>query len=125
MSGQEISAQSFSTNSSNATTIQPDTDWQYYGRDENATRYSPLIQVTPDNVNKLEVAWTYRTGDVPQAGQTNKWAAETTPIKVGNAVYLCSATIFHIPLHVRQSLFINLKLFPKDRLVTTNLLLVP
>ena len=92
VSGQEISAQSFSTNSSNATTIQPDTDWQYYGRDENATRYSPLNQVTPDNVNKLEVAWTYRTGDVPQAGQTNKWAAETTPIKVGNAVYLCSAT---------------------------------
>lgn len=71
---------------------QPDDDWRFYGRDENATRYSPLNQITPENIKKLDIAWTYHTGDLPQKGQQNKWAAETTPIKVGDAVYLCSAT---------------------------------
>lgn len=80
------------TNNPITTTSQPDEDWRYYGRDENATRFSPLSQINPQNVKNLEVAWTYRTGDLPKAGQVNKWAAETTPIKVGNAVYLCSAT---------------------------------
>ncbi|MEC8886789.1 MAG: membrane-bound PQQ-dependent dehydrogenase, glucose/quinate/shikimate family [Pseudomonadota bacterium] len=80
------------TSQISAHTSQADADWQYYGRDEHATRYSPLNQITPENVKNLEVAWTYRTGDVPKGDQENKWAAETTPIKVGNAMYLCSAT---------------------------------
>jgi quinoprotein glucose dehydrogenase len=71
---------------------QPDTDWQFYGRDAQATRYSPLKQITPDNVGKLTRAWTFRTGDLPPAGKVNKWAAETTPIKVGDAFFLCTAT---------------------------------
>lgn len=67
-------------------------DWREYGRDEQSTRYSPLTQITPQNVRKLEQAWVYRTGDLPPVGKPNKWAAETTPIKVGNAIFLCSAT---------------------------------
>ena len=71
---------------------QSDSDWKYYGRDSNATRYSPLKQINADNVSKLEVAWTYHTGDLPPKGKDNKWAAEHTPIKVGNGLYVCSAT---------------------------------
>ncbi|HFF8809477.1 TPA: membrane-bound PQQ-dependent dehydrogenase, glucose/quinate/shikimate family [Klebsiella pneumoniae] len=71
---------------------QEKTDWRVYGRDEQSTRYSPLEQLTPKNVGKLERAWVYRTGDLPPTGKPNKWAAETTPIKVGNGVFLCSAT---------------------------------
>ncbi len=67
-------------------------DWPAYGRDNHATRYSPLSQITPANAGKLVKAWTYRTGDLPPKGKTNKWAAETTPIKIGNAIYLCTAT---------------------------------
>jgi quinoprotein glucose dehydrogenase len=73
-------------------TQQPDGDWAVYGRDNDATRYSPLKQITPENVVQLQRAWVYRTGDLPPAGKRNKWAAETTPLKVGDAVYLCSAT---------------------------------
>lgn len=70
---------------------QPDSDWTYYGRDADASRFSPLSQITPENVGQLKRAWTYRTGDLPAPGQVNKWAAENTPIKVGDAVYVCSA----------------------------------
>jgi len=75
-----------------AADAQPDTDWQVHGRDAQATRYSPLTQITPENVGKLTRAWTFRTGDLPPAGKVNKWAAETTPIKVGDALFLCTAT---------------------------------
>jgi quinoprotein glucose dehydrogenase len=71
---------------------QPDDDWGVYGHDKHATRSSPLNQITPENVGKLQRAWVYRTGDLPPPGKINKWATETTPIKVGNAMYLCTAT---------------------------------
>jgi len=40
-----------------------DTDWRYYGGAPDQTRYSPLDQITRDNVARLQVAWTYDTGD--------------------------------------------------------------
>ena len=62
-------------------------DWPAYGGTESARRYSPLAQITPANVAKLERAWTYHTGDLPK----EKYGAETTPLKVGDTLYLCSA----------------------------------
>jgi len=73
------------------TTTQPDSDWRDYGRDSNATRFSPLRQITPTNIDRLKVAWTYHTGDLPPKGKPNLWAPENTPIKVGNGLYLCTA----------------------------------
>jgi quinoprotein glucose dehydrogenase len=64
-----------------------DDDWAAYGRNNAATRFSPLQQITPDNVAKLEQAWLFRTGDLPQ----KRWGAETTPLKVGGTLYLCTA----------------------------------
>jgi quinoprotein glucose dehydrogenase len=62
-------------------------DWPAYGRSNAAQRYSPLAQIDRRNVAKLERAWTYRTGDLPE----KRWGAETTPLKVGDSLYLCSA----------------------------------
>lgn len=72
--------------------ISPD-DWQAYGRDNAGQRFSPLTQITPGNVGKLKVAWTFRTGDMPALGKADPVEStfEVTPIKVGNLVYLCSA----------------------------------
>ena len=36
-----------------------DKDWPSYGNDQGASRYSRLTQITPQNVDKLQVAWTY------------------------------------------------------------------
>ena len=40
----------------------PDIDWPTYGNDAGGTRYSPAAQIDRGNVDKLKVAWTYRTG---------------------------------------------------------------
>lgn len=66
-------------------------DWPAYGGSYSARRYSPLSQITPDNVGKLQRAWDVHTGDLPQSDfAKGKYGAETTPLKVGNALYLCT-----------------------------------
>ncbi|RRU16808.1 PQQ-binding-like beta-propeller repeat protein [Stenotrophomonas sp. 278] len=62
-------------------------DWTAWGRSNAGTRYSPLQQITPENVAQLAPAWEFRTGDRPR----RRWGAETTPLKVGDTLYLCSA----------------------------------
>ncbi|QCE35707.1 pyrroloquinoline quinone-dependent dehydrogenase [Acetobacteraceae bacterium] len=66
-------------------------DWPVYGHDSKESRYSPLSQITPENVKKLKRVFVYHTGSLPPKGKVNKWAAETTPIKVGDRIYMCSA----------------------------------
>jgi quinoprotein glucose dehydrogenase len=67
-------------------------DWPAYGGTYSARRYSPLTQITPDNVSKLQRAWVAHTGDLPRSREArNLYGAETTPIKIGDRMYLCSA----------------------------------
>jgi quinoprotein glucose dehydrogenase len=72
-------------------------DWGAYGRENASTRYSPLTQIEPSNVGNLERAWTFRTGDLPE----HRWGAETTPLKIGDTLYLCSARNQLIALDAR------------------------
>jgi quinoprotein glucose dehydrogenase len=69
---------------------QPAEDWYDYGRTQAGLRYSPLNQITPANVNRLIVAWTFRTGDLPGENDPIETTLEVTPIKVRDTVYLCS-----------------------------------
>ncbi|MGP3698010.1 outer membrane protein assembly factor BamB family protein [Rhodobacter sp. NSM] len=66
-------------------------DWPFWGGDAEATRYSPLDQITPDNVAGLERAFVYRTGDMPSAEADGKYSPETTPLKIGDDLLMCSA----------------------------------
>jgi quinoprotein glucose dehydrogenase len=63
-------------------------DWQHYGNDSGGTRFSPLTQITPQNVDKLKVAWEADTGP---AQPDMKVSLEVTPINIGDALYLCNA----------------------------------
>jgi quinoprotein glucose dehydrogenase len=64
-------------------------DWPAYGRDPGGSRYSPLGQINRSNVQKLHVAWTYRTGEDPGKSVVgNKAAFEATPIMVDGTLYL-------------------------------------
>jgi quinoprotein glucose dehydrogenase len=66
-------------------------DWPAYGGSDSARRYSPLAEITPDNVGKLKRVWNIHTGDLPQSTfAQGKYGAETTPLKVGNGLYLCT-----------------------------------
>jgi quinoprotein glucose dehydrogenase len=73
-------------------------DWTAYGGTNRAQRYSALNQINRSNVAKLERVWTYRTGDMPDAKAEGKYSPETTPIKVGDRLYLCSAKNIMIAL---------------------------
>ena len=66
-------------------------DWPAYGGSWASKRFSPLAQITPDNVSKLERVWTYHTGDLPSEDAKGKYSPETTPIEIGENLYLCSA----------------------------------
>ncbi|HET9865620.1 MAG TPA: PQQ-binding-like beta-propeller repeat protein, partial [Steroidobacteraceae bacterium] len=74
-----------------------DADWVAYGGTYEARRYSPLSQITPANVAQLHRAWQYRTRDLPE----ERWGAETTPLKIGDSLYLCSARNVLIALDAR------------------------
>ena len=57
-----------------------DGDWPMAARDYASTRYSPLAQVTTDNVAELKVEFTFSTG--VNRGQ------EAAPIVVGDTMYI-------------------------------------
>lgn len=68
-----------------------DEDWPAYGRNQEGQRYSPLKQITADNVHQLKEAWVFRTGDLKQPNDPGEITNEVTPIKVGDTLYLCTA----------------------------------
>lgn len=65
-------------------------DWPAYGGTHAAARYSPLDQITPANVGQLERVWEYHTGDMPSEAAEGKYSPENTPLKVGDALYMCT-----------------------------------
>ena len=68
----------------------PDGEWHAYGRTGWGQRYSPLDQITPENVDQLEVAWHYHTGDISQPGDPVETTFQVTPLKIGDLLYLCT-----------------------------------
>ncbi|QHQ35575.1 pyrroloquinoline quinone-dependent dehydrogenase [Algicella marina] len=87
--GEETAAQA--TTSGPQPQMQVGADWPYYGGDANATRFSPLDKITPENVANLEPAFTYETGDMPEGQAEGMYSPETTPLKIGNDLLMCSA----------------------------------
>ena len=63
--------------------------WPAYGNDAGGTRYSAAAQIDRGNVDKLKVAWTYRTGALEQSKRLIRKAAfEATPILVDGKLFL-------------------------------------
>jgi quinoprotein glucose dehydrogenase len=69
----------------------PTADWPEYGGDAGGLRFSPLTQITPENVGDLEVAWVYRHGDVSDgAGGDTRTSFNATPIVADDHLYFCT-----------------------------------
>jgi len=60
-------------------------NWPMPGRDPGSTRYSPLTQITPANVNQLKVAWVYH---MKPAGSASLHPSEDQPLVVGPTMYV-------------------------------------
>jgi quinoprotein glucose dehydrogenase len=69
-----------------------DTEWPEYGGDAGGLRYSPVADVTPQNVAKLKVAWTFSHEDYSDG--SGEWATtsayELTPILVDGTLFGCT-----------------------------------
>ena len=63
--------------------------WPQPAGDHGASHYSPLDQITPANVNLLQVAWEWRPNekDLPQFG-TRPGAFQASPVVVDNVMYV-------------------------------------
>jgi len=67
--------------------------WPYYGNDAGGTRYSIVDQITADNVDRLEIAWTYRTGeDYTNTEHASRAAFEATPLLIDGMLILSTQT---------------------------------
>lgn len=76
----------------------PAGEWHFYGRTQFGQRYSPLDQITADNVANLKPAWTYRTGDVKGPDDIGETTYQVTPLKVGDTLYICTPHNFAIAI---------------------------
>ena len=67
-----------------------DGEWRAYGRDALGSRWSPLAEVTRDNVARLAPAWTYHTGETAPAfaGRRRQRSLEVTPLVVDGTMYV-------------------------------------
>ncbi len=70
-------------------------EWGSWGGTDAGQRFSALAQITPANVGTLRQAWSYHTG-VVQTG--TKSPLETTPLMIGDTLYLCTQTNIVIAL---------------------------
>jgi quinoprotein glucose dehydrogenase len=79
-----------------ASVVNPDagaeaTGWPHYGGDKGGNRYSSAAQITPENVSRLTVAWTYRTGDMETKPEAMRRSAfEATPILAEDSLIFCT-----------------------------------
>ncbi|NHN91357.1 membrane-bound PQQ-dependent dehydrogenase, glucose/quinate/shikimate family [Acetobacter sicerae] len=84
-------------------------DWQYYGRNAQGQRYTPLDQITPANISNLKRAWVTHTGDTQQTGEDvvagpdagHEFNLELTPIKVKDTLYICTPHSWVMALDAR------------------------
>src|SRR4030095_12695391 len=73
--------------------------WGAYGGDPGGNRHSPLTQINRQNVERLKIAWTYRTGELGAGFErADTLTFETTPILVRDSLYLSTATNIVIAL---------------------------
>lgn len=72
----------------------PAFEWTAYGGDGRGQRHAPLSQLTPANVGRLELAWSFRTGELGQgfARADDALTFEATPLLIGGTLYFNTAT---------------------------------
>lgn len=61
--------------------------WQHWGNDQGGSRFSPLEQITPENVSGLQQIWSIPLSK-SAAGKTGGLAV--TPLMVGDTLYACN-----------------------------------
>jgi quinoprotein glucose dehydrogenase/quinate dehydrogenase (quinone) len=69
---------------------EPVTDWKHWGNTAGGSRFSEADQINTETVDQLKEVWRFRTG----VGEVFK----STPLQVGNRLYVCAANNIVIAL---------------------------
>lgn len=64
-------------------------NWQHYGNDTGGSRFAALDQINRNNVQQLKEVWRFQTGDLT-TGSGNGAEDQTTPLQVGDKVFVCT-----------------------------------
>jgi len=65
-------------------------NWEHYGNTAGGSRFTALDQINTDTVGALELAWSYRTGDIPASPGGNGAEDQLTPLQVDDQVFVCT-----------------------------------
>ena len=69
----------------------PTAEWPEFSGEKNGLHYSPLTQITRENVGQLELAWEHRSGDAfPGSAKLASTAHQVTPLVVNDTLYYCT-----------------------------------
>lgn len=63
-------------------------NWAHYGYGPKGTRFAPYTQIDKANVDQLQVAWTYRSGELAEGASES----QNTPLQIGDTIYTCTPT---------------------------------
>ena len=64
-------------------------NWSANGRDVEGTRYLPAAEINRETVARLDVAWTYRTGETgPKFATTKPTSFEATPLVLDGTMFV-------------------------------------
>ena len=65
--------------------------WNHYGGDAGGARFSSVKEITAENVNQLEIAWSFQTGTLKNREDIAfRTAFQATPILVEDALIFCT-----------------------------------
>ena len=69
----------------------PTAEWREYAGDKGGSHYSPLDQIDRWNVDRLQLAWSHRSGDVhPGDAQHAPTNFQVTPLVANETLYYCT-----------------------------------
>jgi quinoprotein glucose dehydrogenase len=69
-------------------------EWHAYGGDGRGLRHAPFEQIDTKNVERLELAWSFRSGEMGEefVRAKEKFTFEATPLFIGDALYFSTVT---------------------------------
>jgi quinoprotein glucose dehydrogenase len=84
-----LAAFALTASGSGAGTRSAPVGWTAYGYDAAGSRSSPASQITPQNVDRLKVAWVFHTGDMQSgANGAPRSGFEATPLVLDGTLYV-------------------------------------
>jgi quinoprotein glucose dehydrogenase len=66
-------------------------EWAHTGSEQSQTKYSAAADITPSNVDRLQLAWQWRPNERPLPNGTQPGNFQATPIMVDNVLYLSTS----------------------------------